>query len=73
MKDSDDEKLKKLCSRFANPNGGAIQIMATPEQMEQLGEFLLKGVFGWALGIYQDENPAEFLAEPDGEDDGRVN
>lgn len=52
---SSDRSLKTFIQRFADEHaitgGGELVLDVSPEELHALGDFLLRGICGWALGL----------------------
>ena len=52
---SSDSSLKTFIQRFADEHaltgGGEVVLDVSPEEIQALGDFLVRGICGWALGL----------------------
>lgn len=52
---SSDSSLKTFIRRFADEHaltgGGELVLDVSPEEIQALGDFLVRGICGWALGL----------------------
>jgi hypothetical protein len=83
---SSDRSLKTFIKRFVDEHaltgGGELVLDVSPEEIQALGDFLVRGICGWALGLKTEcaglrlievtkpdgfPEPLEARDEPDGE------
>jgi uncharacterized protein YaaQ len=54
MSNSLKDFLKAFASEHALTGGGELILDVTPEELASLGDFLVRGICGWALGLEAD-------------------
>ena len=56
MSNSLKDFLKAFASEHTLTGGGELILDVTPEELASLGDFLVRGICGWALGLEADRS-----------------